>query len=410
MQEAHDPLADIAIQLAMELEEKNRLLDEYANDQPIEKVVQARIQQLAITKVLVKVHGRHKSHLVKAHCDLGESYIMREFFEQALYHFSIAKEINAGLFEEYEDAKQFHPFILMMLGKCYIEQQKYAEALDYLDKALRMNEQHIDKDHISNVNIITDLAFVYTKKTNYLTALKLYSKAISIIEKAPEDKKETLASLYLDVAKTHEALGDWKEAITFQQKALELLKGMEGIDHIVLANICITLAEWCMKMKDNKTALDAIKGSVQAYEEAYGKTDIKTLRIRERLAEILYSGEKLEEAISELKAIEEAERALFGNMNIKVGKICRKLGIWLKEINHEEEAKEYIERSRKILGVRKTSTKKQDVNISIDSGSRTKEGEPKIAYRNASNESGKKFKSQKSIKTSKRVIIRKSNY
>lgn len=410
MQEIQDQLADITVQLAMELEEKNRLLDEYANDQPIEKVVQARIQQLAITKVLVKVHGRHKSHLVKAHCDLGESYIMREFFEQALYHFSIAKEINAGLFEEYEDAKQFHPFILMMLGKCYIEQQKYTEALDYLDKALKMNEQHIDKDHISNVNIITDLAFVYTKKSNYATALKLYSKAISIIEKSPEGKKETLASLYLDVAKTHEALGDWKEAIVFQQKALELLKGMEGIDHIVLANICVTLAEWCTKVKDHKTALDAMRGSVQAYEDAYGKTDVKTLRVKEKLAEVLHAGEKVEEAVDELKAVEDAERTLFGNMNIKVGKLCRKLGTWLRELNREEEAKEYIEKSSKILGVKKVSVKKQDVNMSIDSGSRVKEAEPKVAYRNASNESGKRFKSQKNIKKSKRVIIRKSNY
>jgi hypothetical protein len=48
---------EIGVQLASELEEKNRLLDEFAKEQPIEKVVQARIQQLAISKVLSISNG-----------------------------------------------------------------------------------------------------------------------------------------------------------------------------------------------------------------------------------------------------------------------------------------------------------------------------------------------------------------
>lgn len=51
MEENANQNLDIGIQIATELEEKNRLLDDFANEQPIEKVVQARIQQLAISKV-----------------------------------------------------------------------------------------------------------------------------------------------------------------------------------------------------------------------------------------------------------------------------------------------------------------------------------------------------------------------
>lgn len=53
MEEQINPIQDIGIQIATELEEKNRLLDDFANEQPIEKVVQARIQQLAISKVIL---------------------------------------------------------------------------------------------------------------------------------------------------------------------------------------------------------------------------------------------------------------------------------------------------------------------------------------------------------------------
>lgn len=89
---------------------------------------------------------------------------MKEFIDQALHHFTAAKEINSGLFSEYEDSRQFHPFILMMIGKCFIEQKKYAESLEPLEKALQINEQQIGKEHVSNVNIITDLAFAHSKR------------------------------------------------------------------------------------------------------------------------------------------------------------------------------------------------------------------------------------------------------
>ena len=56
MEENAERGMEIGVQLASELEEKNRLLDEFAKEQPIEKVVQARIQQLAISKVSSHSH------------------------------------------------------------------------------------------------------------------------------------------------------------------------------------------------------------------------------------------------------------------------------------------------------------------------------------------------------------------
>ena len=411
MENVSDQFADIGIQLGTELEEKIKLLDEYSNDQPIDKVIQARIQQLAITKVLVKIHARHKSILTKAHCDLGESYMTKELFEQALYHFSIAKEINCGLFIDHEEAKQFHPFILMMLGKCYIEQQKLPEALENLEKALVMNEQQIGKDNISNVNIMTDLAFIHTKRGNHSLALKLYLKAIALIEKSKDPQLETLSSLYLDLAKTHEALREYKEAIKFQQKALELLKGMEGIDKIILANIRATLSDWCIKGREFAIAIDSIKQSVSTYEEIYGKNDIKTLNTLEKYADVLHDAEKLTEAIEKLKEVEEGRKTLFGNSSMKIGRLYKKLASWLEENNQDEEAKEYVDKSTKILGTKRTS-KKQELNMSSDSIADYESRDIKKKQLNSSliAGTGKRPRGEKSIKKSRRVIIRRTNY
>lgn len=194
---------------------------------------------------------------------------MKEFIDQALHHFMTAKEINSGLFHEYEDSRQFHPFILMMIGKCFIEQKKFLESLEYLEKALQINEQQIGKEHVSNVNIITDLAFAHSKKGNHSHSLTLYNKAIGIVEKTFGPQSETIASLDLDIAKTYESLGNYAEAIKYQQQALGtqnnlitilgILGNNESTDTIVLANIYITLAEWCTKIKQFDTAIESIK-------------------------------------------------------------------------------------------------------------------------------------------------------
>jgi len=410
---SQEQLLDIGLQLATELEEKNRLLDEYANDQPIDKVVQARVQQLAITKVLVKIHGRHKSLLVKAHCDLGESYLLKEFFEQALFHFSLAKEINSGLFAEYDDSKQFHPFILMMIGKCHVEQQKYGDAIEHLEKALQMNEQQISKDHVSNVNIITDLAFAYSKKSNHQKALTLYTRAIGIVEKSLGPQSETLASLCLDVAKTQEALNNYGEAVKFQQKALDILKTMESTDGIVLANICITLAEWCDKTKQNERAVDAVKGSLQIYQDTYGENDMKTCKVREKAADIMHNAGHLDNAIDELKKVEQAKRATFGDNSTKVGIVCRRIALWLKENKKDAESSDYANIANKILAVKKSASKKGEPKFTLDSGSELGGGNSEIkgSEISASSGSGSAKKSKgASGKKGKRLIIRKADY
>lgn len=211
---------DLTSEIAGELEEKNRLLDDYANEQPIDKVLQARIQQLAISKVLVFIHGKHRSLLVKAHCDLGESYLLNKFYDQAIDHFNTAKEINSSLFSSYEESRQFHPFVLMMLGKCHLEKSEYTKSIDFFEKALQMNEQLVGASHVSNVNIISDLAYVLTKKNHQQRALELYEKAVKIVEASFGVNSDTMASLYLDIAKTEESQGKYREAAKHQTDAL----------------------------------------------------------------------------------------------------------------------------------------------------------------------------------------------
>lgn len=143
-----------------ELEEKNRALSEFAiqPNQTPDSVIQIRVQQLAICKVLVNVHKKDLFILVKAYTNLGEAYLAHKYYEQALDHLTTALKLNGSLFSKLEETKQFHAHILTLLGKCYMEAGNLQDALSLLEKSLKMNKTVLGDEHISNASIYTVIA------------------------------------------------------------------------------------------------------------------------------------------------------------------------------------------------------------------------------------------------------------
>lgn len=165
----------IADRICGELEEKNRVLSEYVKDREDigdkEGVIQVRIHQMALCKVLVNVHNRSPLNLVQAHTNLGESYLNNEYYEQALEHLGAALKLNGSLFNQIEDTKPYHTHILTLLGKCYMGAGGTDDALGLLEKALKMNQSLLGDDHISNSPILSALSQVQIKKKDYAKAL-----------------------------------------------------------------------------------------------------------------------------------------------------------------------------------------------------------------------------------------------
>ncbi len=87
-----------------------------ANQTP-DGIIQVRIQQLAICKVLVNIHKKDLFILVRAYTNLGQAYLNNKYYEQALDHLTTSLKLNGSLFSKLEETKQFHSHILMLLGR-----------------------------------------------------------------------------------------------------------------------------------------------------------------------------------------------------------------------------------------------------------------------------------------------------
>ena len=126
-----------------------------------EEIVEIRIRQLAYCKILCNVYEKDIIHMIKAYTNLAISYLDINYFEQAQEH--ILKSLQ--LYENINDdlgiaTKEYQIKILIILAKCYMENNKLTAALAICQKCLKMNQTLLGEDHISNGDIIYVLAKV----------------------------------------------------------------------------------------------------------------------------------------------------------------------------------------------------------------------------------------------------------
>ena len=152
--DAEQEYAQMDYRICGELIERNKALDEFAMSQDANGVIQVRIQQLALCKLLVNIHKKDLFILVTAYTKLGEAYLKNRYFEQALDHLTTALKLNGNLFSKIEVTKQYHSHILTLLGNCYMEAGNFKDALSLLEKSLKMNKQILGDTHPSNGQIL----------------------------------------------------------------------------------------------------------------------------------------------------------------------------------------------------------------------------------------------------------------
>ncbi len=101
-----------------------------------------------------------------------------KYYQQAFEHLTTALKLNSTLLTNHEETKQYHANILTLLGRCYMEGGNTDDALELLEKSLKMNKAILGEDDFSNCSIYTIMAHVYVKK-------KMFEEAIAQLSTVP---------------------------------------------------------------------------------------------------------------------------------------------------------------------------------------------------------------------------------
>lgn len=116
--------------------------------------------------------------LINAETKLGEAYLNFGCLELAITHLSMAEKRNQLLYQKQNNKERlyFQSYIYQLLGKCYLHQKQYEDALEYFNMA-----QEIQYDmKVPVFDSIQLIAQCHSEMKHYDIAIQEYSKALDI--------------------------------------------------------------------------------------------------------------------------------------------------------------------------------------------------------------------------------------
>lgn len=214
-------------------------MEDTASSMRDEQLVNLRVKQLALAKILVKIHGREAFLLVKGHTHLGHAYLEYKCYDQAYDHLKIALERNREP-NSSADPDKYRLYILKLLTHSCLESHRVKESILYLEEAENICKENEHKTGTVGKEYAQVLAF----KGDYFSAIEKYEEAIGCYEdmgkiyQAMEgENSEGCANSVKQIVKIYDQIGDYEQALENLEDCICLFRCSYTTDEVKITNL-----------------------------------------------------------------------------------------------------------------------------------------------------------------------------
>jgi len=276
------------------------------------------------------------------------------------------------------------------MGDYYVEQNNYAKALIFYEKALKLYKGTVNIKLIDKANFYNALSFLYVKNTKYNKALKYKLYALDVYENKLGINNITTASCYhntgdiyfnlsqystalnygkkalsifesLDINDTYKAhayslvgtyyyyLGNNVQALYFDSKALKIFQKNFPEENILIAMVYNNLAEIYKALGSYSKALKFYKKSLKITKKSISENDIRVSILYSNLGDVYQSlNLNIDASNYFLKSLEIREN-IYGKFNIQTTYAYIELSDFYKKNNQYKKAFKYINKALQVL-------------------------------------------------------------
>jgi tetratricopeptide (TPR) repeat protein len=353
-----------------ELEDKARLLSDYAREreenQDFEGVIQVRAHQFALFKILVNVHNRPVFLMVEAHAKLAESYLIMDYFEQAVDHAKCALRLNGNLFNSHPESKAYHIVLLTLLAKCLHSTEMTEDSISLLEKALKMSKKLVGEGHADQAPIMLELGKVYSKCKDFEKALDLLTSVWEIYETIHGKRHEIMLEIYFNLAEVYKLKKDSKNASDMLSRMFNLSIDLNYNGDFSTAT-GLKLVSLLRKQKRLQESLEILNKCEKLSENLHGNIHKTTAKVKRMKCIILTEEEKYEEALSECFEVLEIDKGLYGLNSSHHAKDLKIIGSIFSMLNRFSEALEYLNNSFDLYSKLRNKKAMRELKTKIES-------------------------------------------
>jgi tetratricopeptide (TPR) repeat protein/predicted Ser/Thr protein kinase len=181
------------------------------------------------------------------------------------------------------------------LGLTLLEEGKYDDALQIVEKALALRER-LDPDHPDTAITLNTLGNLMRQKGEYSGAVKYHERARALFEKALGPSHPKVAQATKNVGNSYWSKGQIDEALALYQKALDIQLRVLGADHPDAAGTRVNIAAVYLQRGKFDEALAEYRQVLAAYEKHFGPDNAEMLPSLNNMTVAYQSKGELQEA------------------------------------------------------------------------------------------------------------------
>ncbi|MCZ6899455.1 MAG: CHAT domain-containing protein, partial [Bacteroidetes bacterium] len=269
----------------------------------------------------------------------GDMFNNQHKYDQAIIQYNKYLEISPqlGIYRNLTREAE----VCRKLAHAYSTQGQYLDALNYLNKALKIDNQE-EGNELQVIEDYRQIGIVHSYMGNYKESLKNLGVSLELNEgmerSAKNVKRLSVADTYMSLAQVQITLGNFQESKKNAEKALELYKKISGeFSGPLEAQLILGIIS--MDMGDLDNGIEFIMRSKQLAEQ----NGLNTARHNQYLGQAqVLKGEYEEGLRYKLQALEEAEKSNIRPQiiwaNIRVGDVFQKIGDFQKADQYYEKA------------------------------------------------------------------------
>lgn len=182
----------------------------------VDESINIRVRQLAYAKILVNIYEKSPIYLIRAHANLGITYLENDYLEQAQEHLLNAFKLNENSSDtQGNDLKELQVTILINLAKCYLAFNKPNPSISISEKCLKMNKALRGEEDLSNADIYYVIAKGNTAIKNFDLAIEYFSKMFTMYEQIYSFDSEKCARVCMELGQIYELNNKPNEALEY---------------------------------------------------------------------------------------------------------------------------------------------------------------------------------------------------
>jgi len=196
-------------------------------------------------------------------------------YDKALAYLEKARKIQEKILgKNHPDTAKTYDY----MGELYKKLANFDKALAYLEKARKIQEKILGKNHPDIATTYNYIGEVYYVHGDYVTALKYAKKSKTIREEKLGINNLLTAFTYNDIGLYFKKLGDYQNALKYYKKALKVKENILDKQSYSIAIAYNNMAFLYLYQKEYKQAYKYFKNSLVIREQKYGKQSLSTAR------------------------------------------------------------------------------------------------------------------------------------